>query len=437
MTNNEDAALEKAIAPREAKEGSATRSAARSAAKADPLAQIASGTMTRRGFVAGSAAASLAAAGGWRHAAALAPRITASKRILVGSDTDDGILSFAWDAASGSIQPEGIAAVVPQSTWLGLSPDRRFLYVACELNEFDGKPTGEVASYAVNNGKLTALSRVSSTGKGTCHLCTDKTGRVVICANYTGGSAASFLATDGKLSEAVWSEQYAGYEGHGPVADRQEAAHAHFACVSPDNRFAYINDLGSDKIHIYKLDAATGKLAGAGTYAAPAGAGPRTLHFGGHAGAGKVAYCVNELNSTVTVLEWSAADGSLTPIQTVPLLPAGTASRHGDVTNTGCDAVLSSDGRFAYFANRGDDFLASFHRDGATGKLTPFEKHPRTSCGGKTPRNFTLDPTERWMLVANQKSNNLSVFARDPKTGALAEEGRNFSAATPMCIVFV
>jgi 6-phosphogluconolactonase len=386
---------------------------------------------TRRGFLKGAAALSLSSASGVFAAAELliapAPR-QVSQRILVGSGTPSGILSFAWNAATGTLTPEGIAAPISHSTWLQISPDRSYLYVACELEEFQGKPTGSIASFALNNGKLTPISNVAAHGKGTCHLTTDHTGHVVICANYSGGSAASFLSTNGKLSEAVWSEHYT---GKGPVADRQEAAHAHFACVSPDNRIVTINDLGADKIHIYKLDPATAKLTPAGAYEARPGAGPRTLHYHPN---GKVAYCVNELNSTVTVLAWSA--GTFAPMQTVPLLPEGDTSKHGEITNTGCDAVITRDGRFAYFANRGDDFLMGFHIDPA-GTLSAFANNPRTSCGGKTPRNFTLDPTERWMLVANQNSSNLSVFARDPKTGALSNDGKNFPAATPMCIVFV
>ena len=382
---------------------------------------------TRRDVLKVSAA-SLAAAAlpGW---AAPSPRPD-SKRILVGSGTPDGILAFGWDAATGTLTPQGIAAVISHSTWLGLSPDLRYLYVACELDEFNGQPTGSVASFKLEDGKLTPLSAVGSMGKGTCHLTTDHTGHVVICVNYSGGSASTFVVNNGKLSESVWSEHY---QGHGPVSDRQEAAHAHFASVSPDNRFVYINDLGTDQIHIYKLDSATGKLLGAGKWASHAGAGPRTLHFAiGGPIAGKVAYCVNELDATVNVLGWDAADGSLHTLQQVKLLPENATAG-----NTGCDAVLTRDGRFAYFANRGQDFLMGFHIDPATGRLTPFEASPRTSTGGKIPRNFTLDPTERWMLVADQKSSNLAVFARDPKTGKLANEGKTFAAATPMCIVFV
>ena len=390
-----------------------------------------SSRVTRRGVL--KAGGALAAAGllpGVGRAAKEGP-----KRILVGSGgKQDGILGFAWDAKTGVLTPEGIAAEVSHSTWLGLSPDKRHLYVACELEQFEGKPTGAVASFAVASGvgKLKEISQVASMGRGTCHLAIDHTGKVVICANYSGGSAASFLVNDGQLTASAWDEQY---HGSGKDKERQATAHAHFITFSPDNRFVYINDLGQDMIHIYALDAATAKLTAAGSWSSGPGVGPRTLHFAiGGAVAGKVAYCVNELACTVDVLEQNAADGSLKTVQQVELLPANPTP---GVVNSACDAVLTRDGRFAYFANRGDDFLMSFHIDPANGHLKAFDGLPRTSTGGQVPRNFTLDPSERWMLVANQKSSNLAVFARDVKTGRLAEQGKNYPAATPMCIVFL
>lgn len=387
-------------------------------------------SMNRRSLLKAGAAAMAAGAmpiKGWSEAA------KGPRRILVGSGgPQNGILGFGWDPATGVLTPEDVVAEVSHSTWLALSPDKQLLYVACELEEFEGKPTGAVASFKVGSGKMSMLSQVASMGRGTCHLALDRTGRVVICANYSGGSAASFLTNDGKLGAAAWDEQY---HGSGPNKDRQEAAHAHFISFSADNRFVYVNDLGQDMIHIYKLDAKTAKLTPAGSWKSDAGAGPRTLHFAiGGAVAGKVAYCVNELACTVDVLSHNAADGSLKTVQQVELLgpnqPAG-------VVNSACDTVLTRDGRFAYIANRGNDFLMSFHINPATGRLTPLEGLPRTETGGQVPRNFTLDPTERWMLVANQKSSNLTVFARDTKTGKLAADGKNYPAATPMCIVFV
>jgi 6-phosphogluconolactonase len=128
------------------------------------------------------------------------------------------------------------------------------------------------------------------------------------------------------------------------------------------------------------------------------------------------------------VLEWSKPDGSLTLVEHIELLSAGYHE-----PTCACDTVISRDGRSVYFANREIDFLYSFRADSKTGSLTPIG---RSNCGGKNPPNFVLDPTERWMLVANQDSNLISLFARDPQTGALAEDGKSFEATAPMCILF-
>ena len=174
----------------------------------------------------------------------------------------------------------------------------------------------------------------------------DRTGRVLLSADYGGGSAASFLVTEGKLSPAVWTEHYS---VHGPNKERQESAHAHFCSFSPDNRFAYINDLGGDMIHIYRLDATTAQLTGAGAYHAKPGDGPRTLHFHPN---GHTAYGMNELTSSVDVLEWQKGGRKL-DARDEHRSAADRAKRR----NTGCDTVITRDGRFVYFANRGDDFL--------------------------------------------------------------------------------
>ena len=373
--------------------------------------------MSRRKFLKTASVAAVAVA-------AQANAASNRKIVFIGSNSDNGILAYDWDGSTGELTAAGVGAQVPTVDWLVYSPDQRYLYAACEVDSFNGKPTGEVASFSVNDGKLAPLSTENSAAKGTCHVGLDRTGRVLLSADYGGGSAASFLVTDGKLSSAVWTEHYT---VHGPNADRQEAAHAHFCSFSPDNRFAFINDLGGDMIHIYRMDTATAKLTGAGAYHSKPGNGPRTLHFHPN---GHTVYCMNELTSTVAVLEWHKADGSFSLVTTIRLLPEGDTST---VVSTGCDTVITRDGRFVYFANRGQDFLYGFKADATTGALTPIKCF---SCGGKTPRNFVLDPTERWMLVANQDSGWVSVFARDEKTGELAEQGKNVPAATPMRILF-
>ena len=348
---------------------------------------------------------------------------TPTQRVFVGSGTPDGILAYDWNPSTAELTPAGVAAKIANVDWITFSPGREFLYAAAEVDAFNGKPTGEVASFSVRGGELHPLSAQNSASPGTCHVALDHTGRVLLSADYGGGSAASFLVSDGKLSPLVWTEHYT---AHGPNTDRQKSAHAHFASFSPDNRFAYINDLGGDMIHIYRLNASTAMLTAAGAYHARPGAGCRTLHFHPN---GHTAYCMNELDSTVDVLNWSNVDGSLTFVSRIDLLPDGY---HGPTR--GCDTVITKDGRFVYFANRDKDFLFSFKADEKTGALTPIG---RSNCGGKIPRNFVLDPTERWMLVANQDSNAISVLARNPETGVLANVGKNFAAAAPMCILFV
>ena len=376
--------------------------------------------LSRRDFLLTASAAAFTAAAP-SLAATLAPA-TGRQRVFVGSGTPEGILAYDWNPATGELVAAGVAAKLASVSWITYSRGNKFLFAAAEGKSFKGKTSGVAASYRVVNDELQPLSEQNSASVGTCHVALDRTGRVLVSADYNGGGAASFLVTEGKLSPAVWTEVYM---GHGPNKDRQQSAHAHFASFSPDNRFAYINDLGSDCIHIYKLNAETAILTKAGSYTAKPGAGPRTLHFHPN---GHTAYCVNELASTVAVLEWHKADGGFTLVKLIDLLPEGY---HG--LSRACDTVISKDGRSVYFANRDKDFLYSFKADPKTGSLTPMG---RSNCGGKIPRNFVLDPTERWMLVANQDSNLISVFARNPQTGTLAEAGKSFAAAAPMCILF-
>jgi 6-phosphogluconolactonase len=379
-------------------------------------------SLNRRDFIMTASTAMLASA--------VAPEIAAGaakgrkQRVFIGGHSKNGgIVAYDWDTASATLTRVEVVAKTPLVAWLAFSGGNQFMYSASELEDFEGKPTGEVASYRVESGGLKLLSARNSAGKGTCHVAVDHTGRMLLAADYVGGSAASFRIENGELSEAVWTEHYT---DHGPNKERQETAHAHFASFSPDNRFAYVNDLGGDLIHIYRPDPTTAEMTRAGVYRGGAGWGPRTLHFHPN---GHTAYCMYEMASKVDVLEWHKSDGSLSRVTTIDLLPA---DYHGHTR--GCDTVISNDGRFVYFANRDDDFLYSFKADWNSGALTPMR---RSNCGGKTPRNFVLDPTERWMLVANQDSNHISVFARNPATGELANEGKSYEADIPMRILFL
>jgi 6-phosphogluconolactonase len=196
--------------------------------------------------------------------------------------------------------------------------------------------------------------------------------------------------------------------------------------VSPDNRFLLVNDLGLDAIHIYQLDAATAKLTPhkPAAWRSKPGDGPRALRFHPN---GKVAYCVTEMASAVVVLRWDARHGVLETVQEVGMRPADFQGTTG-----GSDIVIDREARFAYAADRFDDIIATFSISPADGRLTLID---RTSCGGKVPRHIALDPTGRWLMVANQVSDNIAVLKRDAQTGRLTT-GQSFPLSRPQCLVF-
>jgi 6-phosphogluconolactonase len=386
--------------------------------------------MNRRRFVrtlAQGIAIAPVAAHGWRAMAA----DSGNNILLVGTQTQassKGIYAYRWNSDAGELTMIGLAAWADNPTFLALSPDHKYLYAANEIDHFGGAKSGGVSAFSVgDSGKLTFIDAVPAEGTGTCHVTTDQTGRAVFCANYNNGSIASFhVDASGALSQSVSHFQF---EGHGPDHERQEGPHAHRVTVSPDNRFLLVNDLGLDCIHIYKLDAATAKLTpnSPAQWNSDPGAGPRALRFHPN---GRWAYCVEEMACAVVVLRWDAKAGTLTPVQKVSIKTEGFT---GD-TMTGSEIVITRDGKFAYAADRGDDTLSSFEIDPATGKLTFLA---RTSCGGKVPRHIALDPTEKWLLVANQSSDDIAIIRRDQSTGKLAEKATNSGISKPQCLVFL
>jgi 6-phosphogluconolactonase len=378
--------------------------------------------ITRRGFIVGSAALSAAGRIGFSQAKG------GGGLLLVGtqtSGTSKGI--YAYSFTGGELKPLGLAGAADNPTFMALAPDGKTLLVANELDEYQGQKSGAVSTYALDrtSARLTKISEEPSKGGGTCHVAFDHTGRAAFAANYGGGSAVSYaVGANGALSPAVSFFQF---NGHGPDKERQEAPHAHRVTVSPDNRFLFVNDLGLDEIHIYRLDAATAKLTPnepAAWKSAP-GAGPRALQFHPN---GRFVYCVTEMASSVVVLHWNSKAGTLETIQEIKMKPDDFSAVTG-----GDDIVIDSRGQFAYATDRFDDIIVTFSISATDGKLTLVD---RTPCGGKVPRHLTLDPSGRWLLVANQESDTLSIFSRDVKTGKLANAGTTVPLSRPQCLVF-
>jgi 6-phosphogluconolactonase len=337
-----------------------------------------------------------------------------------------GIHAYEFDTKAGKLKELRRTPGVENPFFLALSPDKRFLY-STHAKQFGGKENEHVAVFQVigRTGELKFLNRQSSEGTASCYLDVDKTGKAVLVANYSSGSVASLpVKAEGSLGEPVSFFQH---EGSSVNPQRQKEPHAHCIVVSPDNKFAFAADLGTDQILCYKLDPAAAKLApNKPAFAkAPRGAGPRHLTFHPN---GKRVYVINELLNSVTVFDYDAGAGTLTERQTIPTLPDDFKG-----TSHCADVKITPDGKFLYGTNRGHDSIACYGI-GDDGKLTLVTIEPSL---GKGPQNLAITPDGRWLLCANMPGNNIAVFGIDPKTGKLKSAGEPVSQPSPSCIMLL
>ncbi|NBV20463.1 MAG: lactonase family protein [Proteobacteria bacterium] len=388
--------------------------------------------MNRHRFLQLASTSTLAVAvGGPRATAAMAPGPT-QFRAYVGTYTgkkSQGIYMFNFNAATGEVGKPELAGEAVNPSFLAFHPDGKHLYAVGEVNDVGGKKGGGVSAFAIQpDGKLKLLSQHSTVGTGPCFVSVDKSGKVALAANYGGGSVVALpIRPDGSVGEHSGFVQHEGKS----VTKRQSQPNAHSVNVSPDNRFAFVADLGLDKIMIYKLDAAKGTLTPNDppfTAVAP-GSGPR--HFAFHP-SGKFAYLICEINLTMIAFSYDAAKGTLTEIQNVSTLPAadGPGPKPGWST---AEVVAHPNGKFLYGSNRGHDTIAVFSI-AADGKLTLVENAPAEV---KTPRNFNLDPTGKWLFTEGQGSDSIALFKVDQATGKLTSTGTKLEVGSPVCLKFL
>src|SRR6476620_7291327 len=347
--------------------------------------------------------------------------------MLVGTYTSGksvGIYVYEFNTNTGAIRLIDSAATSNPS-YLALSPDKSIVYA---VNE-DATPGvgGKVSAFQFNrkNGHLTLVNQVPSMGDHPCYVSVDKTGKWIAVGNYSSGSLAVFpAAKNGRLGSPVSTIHHS---GSGPNKDRQEKAHVHSTVFTPDNKYLVVSDLGTDKVTLYPFSQARGVLDSARSFTIdlPAGSGPR--HFIFHPN-GKWAYLVQELSGDVTLFNY--AKGRLRPMQTTSSLPAGF-----DKPFTSADIHISPDGQYLYTSTRdAANTIAIFKISAKTGQLQQLSQQETM---GKTPRNFSLDPTGNFLLVANQNSDNIVVFRRNPKTGLLRDTGHRVQVGNPVCIKWV
>ena len=332
-----------------------------------------------------------------------------------------GIYVYKFDGTTGDMTPVSVQAA-DNPSYLAIAPGGKFLY---SVNEKDGdKPGGvSVFSFDKKNGQLKFINKQASGGDDPCYIAVDSRRKWALVANYNGGNFSALpIAADGSLGARVQTIQHT---GGGPNKARQEKAHVHSTILSPDEKYLLVCDLGMDMIGVERFNYQASKQpltpAADSIVSVEPGAGPRHTCFC----PGKpYVYCVNELTGTVDAFHYS--NGKLRQLQSISSHPEGYTGGIGSA-----DIHITPNGKFLYASNRGDaNSLAIFSIAPATGKLTL----KGFQATGKGPRNFMIDPSGRWLLVAAQTGKNVVVFSIDQQTGQLTDTGKKIEVPAPVCL---
>jgi 6-phosphogluconolactonase len=360
------------------------------------------------------------------------PEKTSKLMVYVGTYTQGqdsgknatGIYIYEFDTATGRLRYVNTSPATVNPSFLVVSQDHSNLYAVNETGSADSG--GFISAFSISDSgrRLQFINKVSSKGDFPCYIETDKSDKFLLTANYGTGNIAMFRRSeDGSVSEAIFTDQHTG-KG---LTSRQESAHAHSIRLSPGNKYAYSGDLGTDIIYVYAIDTAGGNLKPVQSFNTAPGAGPRHIEF--HP-LKNIMYVINELNGTIDCMTRNENTGLLSRFQVISTI--------GDSLNKdagSADIHMTSSGKFLYATNRGSyNNIAIYAADTNSGRLTYVGSQP---VQGEVPRNFGIDPTGRWLLVANQKSCNIVTFRIDPKSGKLADTGISEKIPSPVCIKFI
>jgi len=350
------------------------------------------------------------------------PIVFGTGKVLQGKG--EGIYVFRLDETSGALEFVSKTTGIANPSYLAFDASQSFLYAVNELKAYEGQPTGTVSAFAVaesRTGKLEFLNRQITRGTDPCHVTVDNAGAHVFVANFMSGSVCVLpVHENGALGEACDVVQHRGLSID---PRRQSGPHAHSVTLDASNRYAFVPDLGLDKVMIYRFDAGRGRLE---PNAMPwietkPGAGPR--HLALHPGEA-FAYLVNELDSTVVGFSYGG-NGTLALQQSVSALPEGFAGE-----SSCADIQVHPSGRFVYVSNRGHDSIAIYRINPVSGSLGYVAHEPTR---GRTPRSFAIDPSGRFLIAANQDSDSLGTFRVDSRSGRLRPIDL-LQVPTPVCV---
>ncbi|WP_394835493.1 lactonase family protein [Pendulispora rubella] len=361
---------------------------------------------------------SLAAAEGSAQTTAQTKAVGGAGVIFIGSYGEPNGLTLATpsktgEVANGALAVAGQGPNLPKASFLVQSKDRKFLYATNETEPGEGKVSAVDIS---DPSQPKVLNAQSSRGTLPCHVALDPSGRYLLTANYGDGAVTVHrIQPDGRIGESTDMVKQTG---------TTREAHAHQIVFDPSGKWILSVDLGADAVFVYQLDASTGKLSKQGQVSLPVKTGPRHLAF--HP-SGKYAYILGELTPVVTVGTWDASRGSLQLGQTV------NSVAKNDPPNYPGEIAVSSDGKFVYASNRGENSIATFAVQDAGARL---EFLGTVTSGGIWPRHFTFSPDERWMYISNQRSGKVSWLPRDPSTGRLGAPAGSIDVPTAAIVLF-
>ncbi|KAF0866792.1 lactonase family protein [Pseudomonas sp. LD120] len=362
-----------------------------------------------------------------------------TQEFLVGSYTQgqsQGLYRLNFNARTGQINPKPLQVVNSSNpSWLTLSRDLKFVFVVNENSPGHADPVGRVSSYSLapKTHRLNLINQVQSQGNDPTHSSLSVDGSYLFVSNYSvdvdpGGSLAVVpVSAEGHLSPVV---QLSSHPGSRVDAERQQSAHVHSSTSSPDGKFVFANDLGADKIFVYRYDPKANperplSPAEPAFVQLPPGSGPRHLLFSAD---GKRAYLTLEMSAQVAVFDYQ--DGQLTQRQLLDLAASGAKEK-----KSAAALHASKDGQYLYVSNRGTaNQLLVFAIDPNNGQLKEIQ---RRSVEGDHPREFSLDPSNRYVLIGNQKSNEIVVIERDAKTGFLGKTVQKLPFDAPSDIKFL
>lgn len=330
--------------------------------------------------------------------------------LYVGTYTDgnsEGIYKFDFNLKSGKLSDRALAINIDNPSFLSFSPNKLFLYSVNQTDE------GFVSSYKIKeDGKLILQTRVSSHGKGPCHIAINSKGTRAVVSNYNDGTVAIYPITEnGTLLDAIQVFDH---------NSRYEQSHAHYAQFYKDELF--VSDLGRNAIYQYYLRNDDYVLESSKIIETNGNPGPR--HFA-MTKDGEFIYSINEYASSITSIEKTRRGFKQIDYDS-------TLKDSFNGTNSGADIHLSKDEKFLYSSNRGENSIAVFERNTREGTI---KKIQNIGVEGNWPRNFTIDPSGKFLLVANRKSNNISVFEIDKKSGKLTFL-KDYKSPEPVCLVF-